>query len=49
MSRADAFRIADKLREISPRADKFADLLRELGENGEMWEVDEILTRLGGY
>jgi hypothetical protein len=49
MSRADTFRIADKLFQISPRADKFAELLRELGENGELWEVDEIMSRLGGH
>lgn len=44
--RERVFRIANKLFEISPRADAIAALLRELGENGESWEVEEIINKL---
>ena len=46
--REQAFRIACKLSDISKRADAIAALVRELGENGEAWEVDTILSALEG-
>lgn len=47
--RETAFRIARKLAEISARADAIAALIRDLGENGESWEVDEIIRKLGDH
>lgn len=44
--RERVFRIANKLLGVSPRADAIAALLRELGENGESWEVEEIINKL---
>ncbi len=47
--RESAFRIAVKLSEISNRADAIAALIRELGEHGEDWEVEEIVSKLGDH
>ena len=47
--REQAFRIACKLDQTSKRADEFARLMRDLAENGEAWEVEEILGTLGGH
>lgn len=44
--RERAFRIAQKLFKVSKRADAIAALIRELGENGESWEVEEIINKL---
>jgi hypothetical protein len=47
--RETAFRIARKLSETSKRADAIAALIRDLAENGESWEVEEIVTKLGDH
>lgn len=47
--RERTFRIATKLGEISKRGDAIAAALRELGENGELWEIDAIIAALGDH
>lgn len=47
--RRQAFRIAEKLAEISKRAAAIAALISELAEHGEEWELDAIVEVLGGY
>ena len=47
--REEAFRIAQKLGEISKRGDDIAALIRDLAENGDGWDVETIVEKLGGH
>ena len=48
--RENALRIAQKLGEISKQGRCVrGGCFVNLGENGESWEVEEIINRLGGH
>lgn len=47
--RRSAFRIAEKLLEISTRANEISKLIADLAENGESWEVEAVVQALGDH